>query len=442
MTENRPLADWLRSLAGCVGLAGMLGLTACGGGSGAPFNVFNPPPTAVPLTVLPSSSIAYSGIPTTITVSGGTAPYKAFSSNSTVLPVTQTVAGSTVVLLAGNVAADTPVTVTVQDSSGQAATAAGVPATVTVRAAPLVNSLTITPNLADCGTSAICSGQNGTASVTVLGPEGGVIAGRLVRFDVVAGPYGITTTNPAQPIVASLTVASGANGVASVIVKANVDAPTQFSQLRVTDLTSGQQLIGNFLIQQVTDGSKILTVVPATATITAFYKDECSTGFITDYYIYGGTPPYRVTSTFPASVILVNSTVNAAGGFFEAITNGACVNPLTFSVLDATGRQTTSTLINNPGTNDRPVVTPVVAPALSISPGSVAATGCLGKTFAFIAAGGTPSYGAIVTPTFPVTVSGNTVTVSGLPAGAGSYAVTVFDQTTPQKTATATITCS
>ena len=99
--------------------------------------------------------------------------------------------------------------------------------------------------------------------------------------------------------------------MASVILKANVNAPTQFAQLRVTDLTSGQQLTGNFLIQQVTDGSKILTVVPERApTITAAFKGECSTGFPTDYYIYGGTPPYRVTSTFPAAVTLLNSTVN------------------------------------------------------------------------------------------------------------------------------------
>ena len=65
-------------------------------------------------------------------------------------------------------------------------------AAVTVRAAPLLNSLTITPSGSDCGASAICSGQNGTAVVTVLGPGGGALAGRQVKFDVIAGPYGIT----------------------------------------------------------------------------------------------------------------------------------------------------------------------------------------------------------------------------------------------------------
>ena len=211
---------------------------------------------------------------------------------------------------------------------------AQVPVPVSVRAAALGNSLTITPSSAECGTNAICSGQNGTASVTLLGPQG---AGRAVRFDVVGTAYAIVTNNPAQPFASTLTVVSDATGVASVIIQANVNAPTQFAQLRVTDITSGQQVTGNFIIQQITDGAEILTVVPGEAKITGPAKGICSTGFATDYYIYGGTPPYRVTSSFPNAITLLSSTVNANGGFFRAITNGSCVDPLTFSILDADG---------------------------------------------------------------------------------------------------------
>jgi len=143
--------------------------------------------------------------------------------------------------------------------------------------------------------------------------------------------------------------------------------------------------------------------------------------------------------------------VNANGGFFEAVTNGSCVNPLTFSILDATGRQTTAKLINEPGTTARPVI---VAPALAVSPSSVTVAsptpppiivGCVGKTFQFIASGGTPPYSAILTPqTTPaaiLTTAGNLITVSGI-TQVGTYSVTVFDQTSPQKTAIATIACS
>ena len=516
MMEKRPTSFWLRLFASVIALAGVLGLSACGGGSGAPNNVFplkaslgspdlfsqvptnltvtggtgpyrviasNPAAiqisvstlgtvtqgttftllpanvavdtplvltvqdsasasvtvnvtihsAAVPLSVAPTTAVAYSGFPFTLLVTGGTPPYRAISSNPAVLSVVAVV-GNTVVLLASNVVADTPVIITILDAAG-----ASVLSTVTVRAAPLLNSLTIVPDRAECGTNAICSGQDGTATVNVLGPQGGAIAGRQVRFDVVAGPYGISNARLGQPIVQSLTVTSDANGAASVIIKANVNAPTQFAQLRVTDLTSGQQITGNFLIQQVTDGSKILTVVPATAKITGAFKGECSAGFATDYFIYGGTPPYRITSTFPNSIILVNSTVNASGGFFEAITNGSCVDPLTFSILDATGRQTTATLSNVEGTT-----TPPPPPPLVISPSSVTGGACFGKTFQFIASGGTPGYGAILTPSVgvPVLVAGNLITVSGLPAGPGTYSVTVFDQGNPQKTATAAITCS
>ena len=300
---------------------------------------------------MPDSTIAYSGVPTSLTISGGTGPYRAFSSNSALLPVTPTVPGKTVVLLAGNVDIDTTVTITVQDAATLQPVASQVPVTVTVRPAALGNLISVAPNLTECGT-AICSGQTGIASATLLDPQGVPIAGRAVRFDVLGTAYAIAI-NTAQPFVTSLIVVSDANGVASVIVRANAGAATQFAQLLVTDLTSGQQRTLNFVIQQVVDGTQVLSVVPDEANITGAFKGECSAGFRTDYFIYGGTPPYRVSSTFPASVTLVNSIVNANGGFFEAITNGGCVDPLTFTIVDATGRQTTASLDQRRG-NGRP----------------------------------------------------------------------------------------
>ncbi|MDH5246299.1 MAG: hypothetical protein OEW98_07610, partial [Betaproteobacteria bacterium] len=135
MTENRLFAGWLRSLTVLAAVAGTFGLSACGGGSGAPNNPF-----LGALTVLPAPVVAYSGVPTTLTISRGTGPYKAFSSNSAVLPVTQTVPSTTVVLLANNVDADTDVTITIQETGTVTPNGAQVPVTVTVRAAPLVNS--------------------------------------------------------------------------------------------------------------------------------------------------------------------------------------------------------------------------------------------------------------------------------------------------------------
>ena len=120
-----------------------------------------------------------------------------------------------------------------------------------------------------------------------------------MRFDVIGSAYAIVTNNPAQPLASSLTVLTDSAGTASVVLQVNANAPTQFAQMRVTDVTSGQQLVGNFTIVQNTDGSAILTVVPDTVTITGAFKGVCSSGFAIDYYIFGGTPPYRVVVDVP-----------------------------------------------------------------------------------------------------------------------------------------------
>ena len=446
MASNLLSNKWLRPVLALCTLAGLLVLGGCGGGSGAPNNPFAPGPVAVgPLFLLPPTAVVYSHTAATLQVSGGATPYQAFSSNSAVLPVAQNVDAGVIVLVPSDVAADTSVIITVKDAIGQTATSS-----VTVRPAPLFNSLTVVPSRTACGTNAVCSGDTATASVTVVGPGGGGVPNRLVRFDVITGAYAIQTNNPGQPLVASLTVVSDGNGTARVVLQAGVNVPTQPAQIRATDLTTGNAVTAVFTIVQQTDGSAILSVIPATATITGPNKVTCSFGVRVDYFIYGGTPPYRVSPSFPDGVTLVNSTVNFSGGSFEAITNGSCVNPLTFTIVDAIGRQTTASLINTIGTADP--TPPVVAPALVITPTSAASTLCSGKTFQFIITGGTPSYNvsavinpgssaAVVTPPV-VATSGGTVLISGFPPGQSTTSVVVVDQSSPQKTATATITCS
>ncbi len=447
MSRNPMNTPWLRPILALLAFAGLLALGGCGGGSGAPNNPFAPiTPAPGPLFVLPPAATVYSHTPATLTVSGGLAPYVAFSSNATIMPVGQSVNGNTVVLLANDVSADTVTVITIQDAIGQTATS-----TVTVRAAPIFNTLTITPARTTCGANTVCSGDTATASVTVTGAGGAGIPNRAVRFDVVSGQFAIQSSNPAQPLVATLTTVSDANGKAQVILQAAVNAATQPAVLRATEVSTGNSIIGTFTIVQSTDGSAILSVVPPVATINGPDSATCSSGFRVDYFIYGGTAPYRVSSTFPGAITLINSVVSAAGGFFEAITNGACVNPLVFTIVDATGRQTTAQLINAPGTAAPPTPPgPPVAPALVIAPASYTVTGagsCTGKTFAFVISGGTPPFsvtapGGTVVPNAGVTTSPGSFTVSGFTDTSGAHPIAVADSSTPQKSITSGVTCN
>ena len=443
MAPDRMNARWLRPVLGLIALTGLLALSGCGGGSGAPNNPFAPqPPAITPVFVLPATATVYSHTPATLSVSGGVAPYQAFSSNSALLPVAQAVNGATIVLLANDAAAVTVVVITVQDAIGQTATAS-----VSVTPAPIFGTLTITPARTACGTNTVCAGDTATATVQVTGPGGGGIPNRQVRFDVVTGAFAIQSSNPAQPLVATRTVVSDANGNASVVLQAAVNAPTQPAELRATEVTTGNSVVGNFTIVQVTDGSAILSVIPATATILGPDTATCTSGFRVDYYVYGGTPPYHVAATFPAGVTLVNSVVTSPGGFFEAVTNGTCVNPLTFTIVDAVGRQVTSQLINQPGTAAPPTAPgPAVAvspPSYSVGPG---ANSCTGKTFVFVITGGTPPFSVAAAggtvDTNPVKTSPGQFGVSGLTDGSGAHTIFIGDASKPQQTVTATVTCN
>jgi hypothetical protein len=117
------------------------------------------------------------------------------------------------------------------------------------------------------------------------------------------------------------------------------------------------------------------------------------------------------------------------------------VNPVTFTIVDATGRQTTAQLINAPGTTVIPPPTPPAA--LAIVPASQTAVGsCASKTFVVAVSGGTPSYNVFATPSALVVAGAFPNTFNITLPGAGTFTVTALDSGSPQKTATATITCT
>ncbi len=342
MINNRLVAAWSRTLAGVFAVGALLALGGCGGGSGAPNNPYAPGP-AVPtkLTVLPPSATAYPGNPATLTIAGGTPPYSAFSSNPAVMPVAANVTGSQVVLLANNVEADVTLAVTVKDSGTQS-----VPVTIVVRPAPLFSGLTVLASASDCGSSNLCSGATGTAAVTAKGVAGAPQPGRQIRFDVVYGPFALQTTNPAAPLAQTLTVVTDVNGVARVGIQSAVDSTTQPAQIRATDLGGGQQSPA---------------ISPSSTTRRRRRSPSSRPRRRSTSLLQGRVQrriPGRLFHLWRKSALsdLVDLPVrdrNHQSGrqrerraFFGAVTNGSCVDPLTFTIADAAGKQTTALLEN------------------------------------------------------------------------------------------------
>ena len=454
MVERR-LTAWLRTALALLGIAGIVALAGCGGGSGAPNNPYTPPPPVIPdLKLYPAVATVYPGSPITLTVYGGVPPYRAFTTNATVLPVTNAVSGDTIVLLANPVSELTVVNVGVLDAVGSIFEQDSV---ITVQPAPLLPSnitVTANPNPACDGTDGnLCSGGTGTATVKVTGPGGVGIKGRSVKFDVVQGSFSIVSTNPAQPLVSTLTVVTDVNGNAVVVLSVPADTPTQTGIIRATDLTTGSQITGSFKILQVTTGGAVLSVLPLGATtINGPDNQTCSSGVTVTNYIYGGTPPYQVAVNFPQVVTLSGVPVLKSGGAFSTTTNGKCFINLTYVITDATGRTIPGgsypTVTNQLGTG-----APIPAPTtLVATPGAIAKANCVpSNTFQFLLTGGIAPYSVVTSSTNSLTsvvlspqtgiASGQAVTVNGITSPA-TTSITAYDSSTPRQSTTVSIDCT
>lgn len=458
----------IKSLA-TVALLSVLALIAGCGGGGAkdPFAT-----TPVPaLIVSPGTLNVYSGTPAVVTINSGVGPFQVFSSDSVVLPVTQVVSGAAITLTANSVEAEKAVTLTVRDAYNQATSVS-----VTVKPSPLLGALTITPRTSSpCGAVAtstlpasICSGETATASILLRGANTLPLPNRQVRFDVLQGPYNFVLDQAGTILAKTATVVTDQNGLAIVTVKADNVIPSQAVLIRATDLTSGNRVDGTFTIIELTNGSAVLSVVPQKYTVKGVYKNECPSS-TADYVIYGGTPPYTVTTGLPVFMTLSvpgssgqTVIVNRSAGIFTAsnsaaLTCSAYSAPIT--ITDVAGRTITASYDVEPGTQDRP--TPPTPDALSISPPSMTILANAGtctpvsgtRTVRFSVTGGTPAYRVGASqPGFTATLlaDGQTLELSwstlatfppgstGFPAGTSVNAI-VLDSA--GKVVSATLTC-
>ncbi len=393
--------------------------------------------------ILPPTITVFSNTPASLTVTGGVPPYFVVSSNPAILPVGSSSSTGTILLIPANVPAATAVLITVTDTASTQAQA-----TATVQPAPIFNTLTITPASAACGANTSARARPRPRHVQVTGPGGAGIPGRQVRFDVVTGAFAIQSSDPANPLVSTLTVVTDQFGNAHVVLQANVEAPTQPAFLRATDLTTGEQQTAQFTIVQTINGSTVLSVVPSTVNITGPDSATCSA--VASAPISTSTAARRRTrwqATFPNLLTCSSTTVAAPGLPFSAITNGGCVDPLVFTIRDATGLQTTATLNNVVGST--PPVTPVTP--VNVAPKSQTVSSCGGKTISVLVSGGTPPYGVssatpgvIVSP--PSLSAPGYFFISGMTSPVAPpntvYDFLLTDSSAPQQTFGFSITCS
>ena len=325
--------------------------------------------TGAALAISPASVTLFPDMPFTFNISGGSGLYTASSSVPAVLTVPTNVTGTSFSVTPNAVTADTAIDVTVRDEKGATAVAK-----VTLKPSTLLNQITFTPLAptgTGCGTNTVCSG--GDAQFVVKAVQNGVIlTNRQIRFEVFQGAFQLVTPGTGA-LVNSLVVNTDNQGEAVLRITANVGAATQVATIQTTDVTTGLIRRYNFNIIQQVSGAGILSVLPSgSVTITGpkgapGADGSCPVGTTVDYYVYGGTAPYNVSSPLPSVATVSPATVTTKGGKFTAQIAGC--GTVSFIVTDASGRTIeTSSLIAVQGARGD-AVTPVAA--LAVSPNAL-----------------------------------------------------------------------
>ena len=394
-------ADRLARLA--LGLVLAAALASCGSGAVGPSTQVNDPTR---ITILPGTVTAFSSLPVTFTITGGTGAYIVASSNQSIVPSPGSIVGGTVTIIPNQVLVDTEVTLTVRDTG----TATPQSATLTVKPGTVNNNITITPTVQDCA-PALCSGGDATVS-TVIAQGGIPLAARGVRFEVVAGDFLFVTFDPNTgftTLTTSVIVVTDQAGKAIARIRATADAPNQTALLQITDLGSGAFQRTSFVIVQTTAASPGFFATPTSVTFQGRLENECATGGNATFYIFGGSPPYTISNTSPGTFQVSRDFVSFSGGNFQVILNGSgtCIAEPGAPVIirDTTGRTVTVTVANIPGTQ-----TP---PAITVAPEEVTLTSCAGIASVTVAGGRSNRYFVSTgSDLIAASVSGNTVSIS------------------------------
>ena len=438
-------------------------LAGCGGSSSS-----SPTPTvASTLLAGPATFVAFGNTANTVGITGGKGPFTVVSSNPAVAPVTAAISGASFTFTPNNVAATTPVTLTVTDSAGATSvvTATITPATIAaplITVTPAANSVCAAANNSAITAATLCQGETATATVMLKDSTGAPIANRSVRFEVltIGASLAPNATTTAYSRIAS--VDTNAQGVATMLVRADVESTSEASFLRATDTVSTHRVDTWITVLKLTNAAPALSFVPTTGGMVGYYASECPFAR-REYSIFGGTAPYAVTLPAASPLVLTNEagvasvagsgiTVAKSGGRFttENADSTTCVAGSTvLTVTDAKGVTAVGAYTTAPGSSAR-----VTASAdLAVSPLVMSLTAdplsahCTSSSARFTISGGTAPY--IVTTSIPqisATLSGGTGVLASFVSGpkwkmlkAQTSSILVLDAA--GKVAVATLSC-
>ena len=99
----------------------------------------------------------------------------------------------------------------------------------------------------------------------------------------------------------------------------------------------------------------VLSVVPSTLTATAATTanggppaGHCSAGYGGEFFVYGGSAPYRIDNTAPDAMVINKTTVDDRGGSFTVNFTGTCIAPAIITVVDKLNHNVQIILNNKP----------------------------------------------------------------------------------------------
>jgi hypothetical protein len=93
------------------------------------------------------------------------------------------------------------------------------------------------------------------------------------------------------------------------------------------------------------------STVPTELTLTGSTPDTCAGGPAGRVFVYGGAGPYRIDNTQPGLVAVSAVTiVGPSSGYFDVVfLTNTCMESISVTVVDVTGRTTIVDLNSEPG---------------------------------------------------------------------------------------------